>query len=39
MKTNNKTNRILVALTYLIEKQGLSPDEIKKIILKTIEEE
>jgi len=32
---NEKTRSILVALNYLIEKQGLSVEEIQKLITKT----
>ena len=39
MKNTNKITRILAALSYLIEKQGLSPDQINELILTTIEEE
>jgi len=38
MKTKDKTNRILNALAYLIDRQGLNPDQIKNLILKSIEE-
>ena len=38
MKTKDKTNRILNAIAYLIDRQGLNPDQIKNLILKSIEE-
>lgn len=38
MKTKNKTNTILSALAYLIERQNLNADEIIQIILKTQKE-
>ena len=39
MKTKHRTTNILAALAYLIKKQGLKPDEIQKLIIKTIENE
>ena len=38
MKNKNKTNRILAALAYLIEK-GISKEEIHSLIVKTMIEE
>ena len=38
MKNKHKTTTVLSALAYLIDRQGLTPDEIKKLVIKTAEE-
>ena len=39
MKTKHRTTSILAALAYLIKKQGLKPEQIQKLIVKTIKDE
>jgi len=39
MKTKHRTTSILAALAYLIKKQGLKPEELQKLIVKTIKDE
>jgi len=39
MKSKYRTPTILAALAYLIRKQKLTPDEIQKLIVKTIKDE
>jgi len=39
MKNKNKTTTILAALSYLIDRQGLTPEQINELILTTIEEQ
>jgi len=38
MKNKQQTTTILTALAYLIDRQGLSPAEIKEIVIKTATE-
>jgi len=38
MKPNKETTTVLAALSYLIEKQELSPQEIQQLIITTIQE-
>jgi len=38
MKNKHKTTTVLSALAYLIDRQGLTPDQIKKLVIKTAEE-
>ena len=39
MKTKHRTTNILAAIAYLIKKQALKPEEIQKLIVKTIKDE
>jgi len=38
MKTKQKTQSILAAISYLIDRQKLTPPEIQKLIIKTSDE-
>ena len=38
MKNKHKTTSVLSALAYLIDRQGLTPDQIKKLVIKTAQE-
>ena len=38
MKNKQQATTILTALAYLIDRQGLSPAEIKEIVIKTATE-
>jgi len=38
MKTKKDTQSILAAISYLIDRQGLTPAEIQKLIIKTSDE-
>ena len=39
MKHKNRTASILAAIEYLIRKQKLKPEEVQKLIIKTIQDE
>jgi len=39
MKQKNKTTTILAALSYLIDKQSLTPQQVQQLIVTTIEEQ
>ena len=39
MKHKHRTASILAAIEYLIRKQKLKPEEVQKLILKTIQDE
>ena len=38
MKNKHQATSVLSALAYLIDRQGLTPDEIKKLVIKTAQE-
>jgi len=38
MKNENKTATVLAALSYLIERQGLTAEQVNELIITTIEE-
>jgi len=38
MKNKHQATSVLSALAYLIDRQGLTPDQIKKLVIKTAEE-
>ena len=38
MKNKKRETTILAALAYLLDRQGLTPDQIKKLVIKTAEE-
>ena len=39
MKHKHRTASILAAIEYLIRKQQLKPEEVQKLIIKTIQDE
>jgi len=38
MKNETRTTTILAALSYLIDRQGLKPEQVKKLIINTTKE-